>query len=132
MSNEENLLRDLADENSRLSRRLTWTLADPRDATIHRQAEWCSNGENPDLSFRAMELAGETGEACNVAKKLVREAHGWRGSRATLDDLAMELADVVICADLMALAAGVDLMGAVRCKFNLTTDNVGLTVKLVP
>lgn len=130
MSNEENLLRELAEEGSRLPRHKTWTLADLRDATIRRQAEWCSNGENPDLSFRAMELAGEVGEACNVAKKIERERHGWRGSRATLNDLAQEIADVVICADLMALAAGIDLMAAVRAKFNATTDKVGLTVKL--
>lgn len=107
-----------------------WTLADLRDATVRRQAEWCDNDATPDLAFRAMELAGEVGEACNVAKKLERERHGWRGSRATLDDLAQEIADVVICADLMALAAGIDLMEAVRAKFNATTDKVGLTVKL--
>lgn len=108
----------------------TWTLADLREANVRRQAEWCSNGEVPDLSFRGLELAGEVGEACNVAKKLERERLGWRGSRSTKDDLATELADVVICADLMAIAAGVELMSAVRDKFNATTDKVGLTTKL--
>ena len=128
-----------------------WTLGDLREATVARQKEWCPDqSEQPDLSFRAMELGGEAGEAAeafetamilaglhrsvgrslNVAKKIERERHGWRGSRATTQDLAAELADVVICADLMALAAGIDLMGAVRDKFNATTDKAGLTVKL--
>lgn len=107
-----------------------WTLADLRDANTKRQAEWCPDETQPDLSFRAMELAGETGEACNVAKKIVRERKGWRGSRATAADLATELADVVICADLAAMAEGIDLMQAVRDKFNATTTKVGLTTML--
>lgn len=111
--------------------RWNWTLADLRVANEKRQEEWCKeSGEIPDLAFRGLELAGETGEACNVAKKLEREKHGWRGSRATLEDLGTELADVVICADLMALAAGIDLMAAVREKFNATTEKVNLTTKL--
>jgi NTP pyrophosphatase (non-canonical NTP hydrolase) len=128
-----------------------WTLADLRNATIQRQAEWCTNpNEPPDLSFRAMELGGEAGECAdafeaammlvglhrsvgrtlNVAKKIERERHDWRGSRATKEDLAAELADVVICVDLMALTAGIDLMSAVRDKFNATSEKVGLSTKL--
>ena len=112
--------------------RPTWTLADLRAANETRQIEWCKGGDalTTDLAFRAMELGGETGEALNVAKKLERERHGWPGSRATVHDLALELADVVICADLMALAAGIDLMAAVRAKFNAVTDKIGLTTYL--
>jgi len=111
-----------------------WTLADLRAANEKRQAEWCPDpAQQPDLAFRAMELAGETGEACNVAKKLVRERHGWRGSRAMpQDDLGDELADIIICADLTAMAEGIDLMEAVRRKFNATTEKVGLTTFLSP
>lgn len=98
-------------------------------ANIARQAEWCPD-QVPDLSFRGNELAGEVGEACNVVKKLERERHGWRGSRATLDDLAQELADVVICADLCAVTAGIDLDTAVVAKFNATSRKQRLSTLL--
>ncbi len=108
-----------------------WTLADLRRANEARQDEWCPD-QKPDLAFRAMELAGEAGEACNVAKKLVRERSGWRGSRSTPAELGAELADLVICADLCAMAEGIDLMAAVRAKFNATSEKVGLATRLSP
>ena len=91
-----------------------------RAANIARQAEWCPD-QIPDLSFRGNELAGETGEACNVIKKLERERQGWAGSRATLAQLAEELADVIICVDLVAQQTGIDLWPAVVAKFNATS-----------
>lgn len=97
-----------------------------RAANKARQAAWCPEQIPPDLSFRGNELAGETGEVCNVIKKLERERLGWRGSRDTLSHLAEELADVVICADLVAIAAGIDLRTAVVMKFNATSVKVGL------
>lgn len=100
-----------------------------REAGIQREREWCAEVQ-PDLSFRAVELGGEVGEALNIVKKLERERHGWRGSRATLADLAEELADVVICADLAAMAAGIDLGAAVRAKFNATSEKNGLSATL--
>lgn len=112
-----------------MTSRTDFTLADLRAANIARQEEWCPD-QKPDLSFRGNELAGETGEACNVIKKLERARHGWAGSRATEQDLADELADVMICADLAALAAGVDLQAAVLRKFNATSEKVGLKTRL--
>ena len=100
-----------------------------RNANIERQKEWCPDIQ-PDLSFRGNELAGETGEACNVIKKLERERHGWRGSKSTIDCLAEELADVIIVADLIAQAAGVNLGEAVLNKFNATSDKNRLSTKL--
>lgn len=107
------------------------TLADLHAANIARQAEWCPD-QVPDLSFRGNEFGGECGEAQNVIKKLERERLGWRGSRATVEQLAEELADVVICADLCAVTAGIDLAAAVVAKFNATSEKVGLTTRLVP
>ena len=80
-------------------------LADLRSANRARQAEWDQDNQIT-LSYRGNELAGEVGEACNVIKKLERERMGIRGSRATKEQLAEELADVVICADLIAMDAG--------------------------
>lgn len=73
-------------------------------------------------------MAGETGEACNVAKKMKRgdfaiEAEG-------IEKLAKELADAVTYADLAAARAGIDLGKAVRDKFNEVSDRVGSAVKL--
>lgn len=100
-----------------------------RAANIARQAEWDSDNRIT-LTYRLNELAGETGEACNVGKKLERERLGIRGSRATTADLADELADVVICADLVALGEGIDLEAAVARKFNATSEKVGLQTRL--
>jgi NTP pyrophosphatase (non-canonical NTP hydrolase) len=100
-----------------------------RAANISRQAEWDSTAII-DLAFRGNELAGEVGEACNVIKKLVRERLGITGSRDTIDHLAEELADVIICADLIAMGEGIDLSAAVTSKFNLTSAKVGLATRL--
>lgn len=107
------------------------TFSSLRDANRARQEAWCPDpAQQPDLSFRGNELAGETGEVCNVIKKLERERHGWRGSRDSIEHLAEELADVVICADLIALNAGIDLAAAVAHKFNATSEKVGLPHRL--
>lgn len=119
-------------------------LAALRAANLARQAEWCPD-QVPDLSFRGNELAGEGGEAmeaaldflgamgrmvaaigraANTIKKLERERHGWAGSRATKAQLAEELADVVICADLCGITADIPLAPAVVAKFNTTSEKV--------
>ncbi len=95
-----------------------------RDANIARQAEW-PNSEKLSLEFKGLELAGEVGEACNIIKKIVRENLGIPGTRATRGDLAAELADVVICSDLVAAAAGIDLNQAVIEKFNQVSRERG-------
>lgn len=73
-----------------------------REANITRQKEW-DPGNIVDRFWRMNELAGETGEVCNVLKKLHRERMDVAGSRATKDDLAEELADVIICLDLLLM-----------------------------
>jgi hypothetical protein len=101
------------------------TLESLRVANIARQREWCSNGVMPDLNYRGNELAGECGEACNIVKKLERERLGWPGSRATVAQLAKELGDVVICADLAATAAGINLADGVLASFNDKSREMG-------
>ena len=76
-----------------------------RSANIARQIEWDANGSITGV-YRAIELAGEAGEACNVVKKLERERLGLPGSRETVEHLAEELADVFICLDLLAAGCG--------------------------
>lgn len=85
--------------------------ANLRDANVARQAEW-DTGNQVDLSWRCNELAGEAGEVCNVLKKLHRERLGIVGSRATKDDLADELADVMICVDLVGMHENIPTFGS--------------------
>ncbi len=105
------------------------TLGALQRAHVARQEEWCPD-QKPDLSFRGNEMAGEVGEACNVIKKLERERHGWRGSRATKEQLAEELADVIHTAVLVAITAGIDIEPAVIAKFDGTSEKNGLTSRL--
>lgn len=100
-----------------------------RSANIARQEEWDQDGQIT-AAYRGNELAGEVGEACNVIKKLERERLGILGSRATVEQLADELADVLICADLIAMHYGIDLEAAVARKFNATSEKVGLQTRL--
>jgi NTP pyrophosphatase (non-canonical NTP hydrolase) len=95
-------------------------LAILRQANTQRQKEWDPN-DSITLEYRGNELAGEVGEACNIIKKLARERLGIRGSRATRFELAQELADIVICVDLIAMQAEIDLGYAVQEKFNATS-----------
>lgn len=111
---------------------MTWNVYTTlRDANRARQAEW-DPSDQITLSYRGNEMGGECGEAQNVIKKLERERFGIRGSRATVADLGSELADVVICADLIAMSVGLDLDQAVAAKFNETSEKVGLSVRLEP
>lgn len=101
-----------------------------REANITRNIEWDIGTEKVSLAFRGNELAGEVGEACNILKKLERERIGIRGSRATPEQLAEELADVIICVDLIAMQLGIDLGNAVSDKFNLTSIKYNLSTLL--
>lgn len=78
-----------------------------RDANAARQAEWDPGDFANNHDWRVNELAGETGEVCNMLKKIHRERCGVPGSRVMKETLAEELADVVICADLVALTVGI-------------------------
>ncbi|MGL4488113.1 MAG: MazG-like family protein [Rhizobiaceae bacterium] len=100
-----------------------------RIANAARQKEWDKDNQIT-LSYRGTELGGEVGEALNIIKKLERERLGIKGSRATVEDLAEELADVIICCDLIAMATGIDLTKALQEKFNKTSEKVGLSTRL--
>lgn len=104
-------------------------LAQLRRINSARLAEW-EGDEKASPLFHATELGGEVGEVLNVAKKLHREAMGWRGSRSSLDDLADELGDVMICLDKLAHVHGIDLAEATARKFNATSEKQGFAHRL--
>jgi NTP pyrophosphatase (non-canonical NTP hydrolase) len=101
-----------------------------RTACLARWREWM--GADPSevtLIFTTNELAGECGEACNVAKKIERARLGVVGGisgQAAREKLAEELADVVICAQNVALMCRIDLSESLVEKFNKTSVEKGL------
>jgi NTP pyrophosphatase (non-canonical NTP hydrolase) len=109
-----------------------------RNTNKARRDEWAArDGSTPWLSVDwSNELAGETGEACNVVKKLRRIETGYRpdprgnGREELLAKLAEELGDVIICVDLLAMFYDIDLAAATINKFNRTSDEQGLETKL--
>ena len=99
-----------------------------RSANIARQREW-DEGNTLTLTYWGNALAGEVGEACNVIKKIERERLKLKGSRATVSDLADELADAVIYIDLLCMSEGIDLREAIRRKFNATSAKYGFKTR---
>lgn len=99
-----------------------------RDANQRRHIEWAKGGE-VTLSFRGVELGGEAGEVLNEIKKIERERFGLAGGKTDLAGLKEELADVLICVDLIAMDLDIDLADAVRAKFNKTSEKFGLATK---
>lgn len=77
-----------------------------REANITRDKEWNTGSKPLSLVFFANELGGEVGETCNVLKKLDREfTYQVKGSRDTFEHLAEEMADIIICCDLLGMEA---------------------------
>jgi len=105
-----------------------------KNALATRKAEWFRDNpdspEGPSLSFRAMELGGEAGEVLNECKKLERTRLGMVGGKTDTSDLADELGDLIITAQLVASQADIDLDEAVRRKFNKTSDKHGMSTKM--
>ena len=110
-------------------------LAKFREVNERRRAEWANrDGSSPwcgaDFSN---EMGGECGEAQNIVKKLRRIETGYKGPSKTeaelLSDLAEELADVIITADLVAMYYGIDLDAAVPLKFNKTSVKQNLNTR---
>lgn len=100
-----------------------------REANKIRQTEWDSD-DNISLTYSSNELAGEVGELCNIIKKLERERLGLVGSRATIEQAEEELADVIICCDLLANRLGIDLSSCIPKKFNKTSEKYGLKTRM--
>lgn len=99
-----------------------------RAAVRIRHELWNAGAPRVSLSFLSNELAGETGELCNLIKKLDRELMGLPGSRADRDHIAEEVADVIISLDLLASELGINLTDVIAKKFNKTSKAIGIQV----
>lgn len=100
-----------------------------RDANRRRQQEWPGN-EQADVAFRAIELAGETGEVLEAIKKYLRAERGIKGSTATREDIASEMGDLLVSLDLVADSLGINLGNAARDAFNKTSNKYGMRTYL--
>jgi NTP pyrophosphatase (non-canonical NTP hydrolase) len=78
--------------------------------------------------------AGEMGEACNIAKKILRVRDSITGNKQTEMELrkklALELADTVLYIDLWAASQGIDLEEAVKQAFNSKSVEIGSMYRL--
>lgn len=78
--------------------------------------------------------AGEVGEACNLAKKLLRFRDGIKGNTDTKEnielDFAIELGDILVYLDLWAASQGISLENAVRFAFNNKSRQIGYPIEL--
>ena len=87
----------------------------------------------------ATAMAGECGEACNEIKKLrrletnpdwARQDPDSRTPEAITARIGMELADLIIYADLLATRLGINLAAAVAEKFNQVSEEIGAPQRL--
>ncbi len=101
-----------------------------RQANLARAKEWNPTGVDTGPGFAGLELAGEVGELCNLLKKAERARLGLVGGSVSPAAIAEELADVVICADLVGLALGLDVWPIVVAKFNATSEAKGFGTRL--
>lgn len=79
--------------------------------------------------------AGEMGETCNIAKKMIRhrdKVRGNKGPDTSLEflksKLANEIADTVIYLDLLALHQDIDLAAAIAEAFNNKSKELRSTI----
>lgn len=78
------------------------------------------------LTFWATAVAGESGELCNIIKKIER---GDKIANAR-DEIGKEAADVVIYLDLLCTKIGIRLEDYIKLKFNEVSDRVKSPIKL--
>jgi NTP pyrophosphatase (non-canonical NTP hydrolase) len=87
------------------------------DEVFHKLEDW-------SYSDWGNAMAGECGEACNKIKKLRREEN------INKKDIAEEVADVAIYADLLCTRLGYSLSDLIKEKFNKVSDKRGSKIKI--
>lgn len=108
-----------------------------RDANIARLAKWHKDTAEWSGADWSNAMCGEVGEAANIVKKLRRDETGvgvsyhLQPAEDLRQQLADELADVVIYADLVAHHYNISLRLAVAEKFNRVSALSGFPERLV-
>lgn len=96
-----------------------------RIANAKRDAQWDPDHKITPL-FRAVELSGEVGELANLVKKLERHKLGLVGSTPSMAAVHEEVADILICLDLLAMTYSIDLEKVTAQKFAETSKKHSL------
>lgn len=114
-----------------------YTLQEIMDANVKRCVNNWHAIEEWSASDWAVAFAGEAGETCNAVKKMNRRTmYTKRLSKdpATAQDavkaIALELADTIHYATLLAARLGIDLNEAVVAKFNTVSEERGCTERM--
>ena len=98
-----------------------------KDGFNHKLESW-------SLSDWMVALAGELGEAANVAKKLNRVRDGVPGNKETevelREKLGCELADTFIYLDLVFQSLGLDFGATVAKVFNKKSEQIGCPIRV--
>lgn len=103
-----------------------------RNRNRNRDKEFRERNKTDDdwnLVDRSNELAGEVGELCNLTKKVRRAKMGLYDSDVSKQEIKDEIADILICLDLLAMDMDIDLSEAVVEKFNKSSEKFGLETK---
>lgn len=82
--------------------------------------------ESVPITFWTTAVAGETGELCNLIKKIERGDN----IENAKTKIANEAADVIIYLDLLCCSLNIDLQVAIASKFNEVSDRVNSPIKL--
>jgi NTP pyrophosphatase (non-canonical NTP hydrolase) len=113
------------------------SFTDIRAKNVKRsEKDWKHNLKAWSIAEWGCAMAGEAGEACNVAKKILRCDHDVRAELAGksrdgyIQELADELADTFLYIDLMAARAGINLELAIINKFNKKSKDTGSKIML--
>jgi NTP pyrophosphatase (non-canonical NTP hydrolase) len=102
------------------------TLAELRRLNPERCKAFGHSVQEMHVTFWATAVAGETGELCNLVKKMVR------GDKipGISEAIGKEAADVVIYIDLLCTHLNINLEAAIVQKFNEVSDRVNSPLKL--
>jgi len=108
------------------------TFEDLRNANLTRLTEF-GHGTLEDgwnVAEWGNALAGETGELCNVLKKMIRQMPSDPPKDELRIEAMNEIADVAIYLDLLAAKLEIDLAVAIKEKFNAVTRKRNLKTYL--
>jgi NTP pyrophosphatase (non-canonical NTP hydrolase) len=75
-------------------------------------------------------VTGEVGELANKLKRLRRNVVVRNKPLPSKQELAEEIADIVIYLDLLATYLGIDMGNAIHDKFNLVSAEIGVDIYL--
>lgn len=113
-------------------------IADISKTNRARCARWHAGGEEWTAADWAVALAGETGELCNMVKKVRRHETGVVHDKTyntpdmptIMANIKDEIADVFLYLDLLADHFGLELMDCIAPKFNRVSAIQGFPERL--